>query len=87
MPRPAPEVRRAATRRIKEMIDVVARQSPDWGIRQVRHADRHITAVATFFPTDSFIISDHPDRRPRRGPDQVEENEARSSTRTFKSFH
>ena len=31
MPRQAAEVRRAATRRIKEMIDVVARQSPDWG--------------------------------------------------------
>ncbi len=31
MPRQAPEVRRAATRRIKEMIDVVARLSPDWG--------------------------------------------------------
>ncbi|MFC5582456.1 TetR/AcrR family transcriptional regulator [Rhodanobacter terrae] len=31
MPRQASEVRRAATRRIKEMIDVVARQSPDWG--------------------------------------------------------
>jgi len=31
MPRQAPEVRRAATRRIKEMIDVVARQAPDWG--------------------------------------------------------
>jgi TetR/AcrR family transcriptional regulator, transcriptional repressor for nem operon len=31
MPRQAPEVRRAATRRIKEMIDVIARQSPDWG--------------------------------------------------------
>src|SRR5881398_2774914 len=31
MPRQAPEVRRAATRRIKEMIDLVARQSPDWG--------------------------------------------------------
>jgi len=31
MPRQAPEIRRAATRRIKEMIDVVARQSPDWG--------------------------------------------------------
>jgi TetR/AcrR family transcriptional repressor of nem operon len=30
-PRQAPEVRRAATRRIKEMIDLVARQSPDWG--------------------------------------------------------
>ncbi len=31
MPRQAPMVRRAATRRIKEMIDLVARQSPDWG--------------------------------------------------------
>jgi len=31
MPRQAPEVRRAATRHIKEMIDLVARQSPDWG--------------------------------------------------------
>ncbi|MFL6603536.1 MAG: TetR/AcrR family transcriptional regulator [Steroidobacteraceae bacterium] len=31
MPRQAPEVRRAATHRIKEMIDVVARLSPDWG--------------------------------------------------------
>jgi TetR/AcrR family transcriptional regulator, transcriptional repressor for nem operon len=31
MPRQAPEVRRAATRRIKEMIDLVARQMPDWG--------------------------------------------------------
>jgi AcrR family transcriptional regulator len=31
MPRQAPEVRRAATRSIKELIDLVARQSPDWG--------------------------------------------------------
>jgi TetR/AcrR family transcriptional regulator, transcriptional repressor for nem operon len=31
LPRQAPDVRRAATRRIKEMIDLVARQSPDWG--------------------------------------------------------
>jgi TetR/AcrR family transcriptional repressor of nem operon len=31
MPRQALEVRRAATRRIKEMIDLVARHSPDWG--------------------------------------------------------
>ena len=30
-PRQAPQVRRAATRRIKEMIDLVARESPDWG--------------------------------------------------------
>jgi TetR/AcrR family transcriptional repressor of nem operon len=31
MPRQSPKVRQAATRRIKEMIDLVARQSPDWG--------------------------------------------------------
>lgn len=31
MPRQAPEVRRAATCRIKEMIDLVARQMPNWG--------------------------------------------------------
>jgi AcrR family transcriptional regulator len=29
--RQAPEVRRVATRHIKEMIDLVARQLPDWG--------------------------------------------------------
>lgn len=31
MPRQAPEVRRAATVHIKEMIDLFARQFPDWG--------------------------------------------------------
>lgn len=31
VPRQAVEVRRAATRRIKEAIDLVARQLPDWG--------------------------------------------------------
>ena len=31
MPRQAPEVRRAATTHIKEMIDLIARQLPDWG--------------------------------------------------------
>ena len=31
MPRQAAEVRRAHTRRIKEMIDLVSRQMPDWG--------------------------------------------------------
>jgi AcrR family transcriptional regulator len=31
MPRQSPKVRRAATRRMKEMIDLVARHSPDWG--------------------------------------------------------
>ncbi len=29
--RQAPEVRRVMTRHIKEMIDLIARQSPDWG--------------------------------------------------------
>ena len=31
MPRQSPEVRLAATSRIKEMVDLVAGQSPDWG--------------------------------------------------------
>ncbi len=31
MPRQAPEVRRAATIHIKEMIDLFARQLPQWG--------------------------------------------------------
>jgi TetR/AcrR family transcriptional repressor of nem operon len=30
-PRQAPEVRRVATRHIKAMIDLVAREAPDWG--------------------------------------------------------
>ncbi len=42
MPRQAPEVRRAATRRIKEMIDLVARQPPDWGqAGRARAGTRH----------------------------------------------
>jgi AcrR family transcriptional regulator len=45
MPRQAPEVRRAATRRIKEMIDLVARQSPDWG-KPGAH-ERALVTVAT----------------------------------------
>jgi hypothetical protein len=45
MPRQAPEVRRAATRRIKEMIDLVARQSPDWG-KPGAH-ERALLTVAT----------------------------------------
>ncbi len=45
MPRQAPEVRRAATRRIKEMIDLVARQSPDWG--QPDAHERALVIVAT----------------------------------------
>lgn len=42
MPRQSPLVRRAATRRIKEMIDLVARQSPDWG-----KPDAHERALVT----------------------------------------
>ncbi len=45
MPRQAPEVRRAATRRIKEMIDLVARQAPDWG--QPGAHERALVTVAT----------------------------------------
>jgi TetR/AcrR family transcriptional regulator, transcriptional repressor for nem operon len=44
-PRQAPQVRRAATRRIKEMIDLVARESPDWG-RPAAHEHALVT-VAT----------------------------------------
>jgi AcrR family transcriptional regulator len=44
-PRQAPEVRRAATRRIKEMIDLVTRQSPGWG--QPRAHDQALVTVAT----------------------------------------
>jgi TetR/AcrR family transcriptional regulator, transcriptional repressor for nem operon len=45
LPRQAPKVRRAATRRIKEMIDLVARQSPDWG--QPGAHERALVTVAT----------------------------------------
>jgi hypothetical protein len=45
MPRQAPKVRRVATRRIKEMIDLVARQSPDWG-KPGAH-ERALLTVAT----------------------------------------
>ena len=45
MPRQPPEVRRASTRRIKEMIDLVARQSPDWG--QPGAHERALATVAT----------------------------------------
>ena len=43
--RQAPEVRRAMTRHIKEMIDLVARQSPDWG--QPGAHERALVTVAT----------------------------------------
>ena len=45
MPRQAPKVRRAATRRIKEMIDLVARQSPDSG--RPGAYERALVTVAT----------------------------------------
>jgi TetR/AcrR family transcriptional repressor of nem operon len=43
-PRQAPEVRRAVTRRMKEMIDLFARQSPDWG--QPRAHEHALATVA-----------------------------------------
>ena len=43
--RQTPEVRRIATRHIKEMIDLVARQSPDWG--QPGAHQRALVTVAT----------------------------------------
>ncbi|MDC6282736.1 TetR/AcrR family transcriptional regulator [Pandoraea sp. XJJ-1] len=49
MPRQSPEVRRVATRRIKEMIDVVARQLPDWG--QPSAHERALFTVATMVGT------------------------------------
>jgi AcrR family transcriptional regulator len=45
MPRQTPEVRRAATRRIKEMVDLVGRQSPAWG--QPGAHERALATVAT----------------------------------------
>lgn len=49
MPRQSPEVRGAATRRIKEMIDLVARQFPDWG--QPSAHERAMVTVATMVGT------------------------------------
>jgi TetR/AcrR family transcriptional regulator, transcriptional repressor for nem operon len=49
MPRQSAKVRRAATRRIKEMIDLVARQSPDWG--QPGAHERALVTVATALGT------------------------------------
>jgi TetR/AcrR family transcriptional repressor of nem operon len=49
MPRQTPEVRRVATRRIKEMIDLVSRQSPDWG-QQGAH-ERALVTIATMVGT------------------------------------
>lgn len=49
MPRQSPQVRRAATSRIKEMIDLVARQAPDWG--QPGAHERALVTVATMVGT------------------------------------
>jgi AcrR family transcriptional regulator len=49
MPRQSPEVRRAATLRIKEMIDLVARQLPDWG--QPAAHERALAMVASMVGT------------------------------------
>lgn len=48
-PRQAPEVRRATTRHIKEMVDLVARQSPDWG--QPGAHERALLTVAAMVGT------------------------------------
>ena len=48
-PRQAPEVRRAATRHIKAMIDLVARQSPDWG--QAEAHEQALVTIATMVGT------------------------------------
>ena len=45
MPRQTRQVRRAATRHIKEMIDLVARQLPEWG--KARAHERALVTVAT----------------------------------------
>ncbi len=45
----AAEVRRVTTRHIKEMIDLVARQSPDWG--QPGAHERALVTVAAMVGT------------------------------------
>lgn len=47
--RQAPEVRRVTTRHVKEMIDFVARQSPDWG--QPAAHERALVTVAAMVGT------------------------------------
>lgn len=44
-PRQAPEVRRVATRHIKEMVDLIARQSPQWG--QPETHEQALVTIAT----------------------------------------
>ena len=47
--RQVPEVRRVTTRHVKEMVDLIARQSPDWG--QPAAHDRALVTVATMVGT------------------------------------
>jgi len=47
--RQAPDVRRVTTRHIKEMIDLIARQSPDWG--QPSAHQRALVTLATMVGT------------------------------------
>lgn len=49
MPRQGPEVRHAATRRLKETIDLIARQFPDWG--QPAAHERALVTLATMVGT------------------------------------
>lgn len=49
MPRQAPEVRNAATRRLKETVDLIARQFPDWG--QPAAHERALVTLATMVGT------------------------------------
>jgi AcrR family transcriptional regulator len=49
MPRQAPEVRHAATRRLKETIDLIARQLPDWG--QPSAHEQALVTIATMVGT------------------------------------
>ena len=48
-PRQAPEVRRATTQHVKAMVDLVARQSPDWG--QPGAHERALLTVAAMVGT------------------------------------
>ena len=49
MHRQSPEVRHASTQRIKEMIDLIARQLPDWG--QPNAHDQALVTAATLVGT------------------------------------
>ena len=59
MPRQAPEVRRAATIHIKEMIDLFARQLPNWGQPQA-HAQAMATVCAMIGTTILARAVDEP---------------------------